>query len=197
MELGGLEPPISWVRSDRVNVPVLQGDFRMNARPGVPEIVRNLRELARVLARGGGRVAKPLTATETRRAGGIGGSRFLAGDNGDPLFRFGQGTAAVPKRDLGYRNSSIPGSGLRVRFRDRTSIHLAVVRDGVERRPGREHKPCPSISGVGDGRRDRTERHAAPYAFEKSAVFGICEGGVPTTIAISLRSVSSIARGSC
>jgi hypothetical protein len=141
-----------------VNVPVLQGDFRMNARPGVPEIVRNLRELARVLARGGGRVAKPLTATETRRAGGTGGSRFLAGDNGDPLFRFGQGNAAVPKRDLGYRNSSMV---------------------------------------VGDGRRDRTERHAAPYAFEKSAVFGICEGGVPTTIAISLRSVSSIARGSC
>jgi hypothetical protein len=36
----------------------------------------------------------------------------------------------------------------------------------------------------------------AAYAFEKSAVLGICDGGVPITIAISLRSVSSIARGS-
>src|SRR5215208_3472110 len=41
----------------------------------------------------------------------------------------------------------------------------------------------------GEGRR--------PYASEKSAVFGICGGGVPITIAISFPSVSSIARGSC
>ncbi len=35
------------------------------------------------------------------------------------------------------------------------------------------------------------------YAREKSAVLGICGGGVPMTIAICLRSVGSIARGSC
>jgi hypothetical protein len=40
-------------------------------------------------------------------------------------------------------------------------------------------------------------RACCAYAFEKSAVFGMCEGGAPITIAICLRSVSSIARGSC
>ena len=36
----------------------------------------------------------------------------------------------------------------------------------------------------------------AAYDFEKSAVDGICAGGVPITIEISFRSVSSIAPGS-
>ena len=40
-------------------------------------------------------------------------------------------------------------------------------------------------------------RARCAYASEKSAVFGICAGGAPITIAICLPSVSSIARGSC
>jgi hypothetical protein len=40
-------------------------------------------------------------------------------------------------------------------------------------------------------------RGTRPYAFERSAVLGTSGGGVPITIAISLRLVSSITRGSC
>ena len=51
----------------------------MNERQsGVPEIVRNLREFAGVLARGGVRVAKPPTATETRRPAARSSARWLA-----------------------------------------------------------------------------------------------------------------------
>jgi hypothetical protein len=58
----------------------------------------------------------------------------------------------------------------------------------------------PTGAPPGVRRRERSSPvrpRGAVYAFEKSAVFGIWAGGVPITIAISLRSVSSIARGSC
>jgi hypothetical protein len=53
-----------------------------------PKIAGNLREFARVLARGGVRVAKPLIAIETGKPGAARRlGRFLGSDNGDRAFR--------------------------------------------------------------------------------------------------------------
>ena len=57
-------------------------------------------------------------------------------------------------------------------------------------------QPIPEHFGCGVAVVATARQTPLVYAFEKSAVFGICAGGVPITITITLRSVSSIARGS-
>jgi hypothetical protein len=74
MELAGLEPATSWVRSHHVNVAILQGYLGNDRQTSVPKIIRSLREFTRVLARRGVGVAKPPDGTEAGRSGGVGRS---------------------------------------------------------------------------------------------------------------------------
>jgi hypothetical protein len=82
MELGGLEPPTSWVRqgAHNVNVARLQGYLPDDRRIRVPKMIRSLREFTRVLARGEVRVAKPPDGIETARCVVRSPARFLAGE---------------------------------------------------------------------------------------------------------------------
>jgi hypothetical protein len=87
MELAGLEPAISWVRSKALGSKYagLQGLSGLRTGADEPTFMRNLRDFTGVSARGGVRVAKTPTAVENGGPQGKRLPRFLASDNGDRL----------------------------------------------------------------------------------------------------------------
>jgi hypothetical protein len=93
--------------AQRLNVAILQGDSGDKRQRDVSEIVRNLRDFPRVLARGGVHVAKPLTAIQAGSPGAARSlARFLASDNGDQVFPLPAECSGPGRRKRGYRNSS-------------------------------------------------------------------------------------------
>ena len=93
----------------RLNMRVLQGDLENGPVPSVPEIVRNLRDFAGVLARGGVRVAKPRTAA---RSTGQEARPFLGAER-DVFVRpeFEEALQAIAEGDLNVRLLRIPHAG--------------------------------------------------------------------------------------